>query len=256
MVSRTETIERDNVVVSLTLDRTTVETGGVIRARATVLNAGSGPVTWADLGCFNIQLFDREAPEVPQPPPGKTWPGMLELVKVRATNGVGPGGFMPPAVLEPEFELSCTGDDRRAAELRQGASMSIDMVWQALMTHRLPAPAGEYRAIFQFPFLGRLPVDQFSGDPMADMSWIKVGVPFEVVGEPFAGIPPTIAVDRALADARVSTWLEAHTRQELGNVGIGLMGDRWLLIAETWRGGLRVEIRATDGAILRVDTAD
>lgn len=252
-VSRTETVEQAGVLLTLTLDRTTVETSGVIHARATVRNLGPGPITWADLGSCDVYLFDREAPDVAQPPPGISWSGTLGLVKDRSILPLGAKGFLPPAVLVGDGSFTCSEDDRRPAELPERGSMSLDMVWQALMGHRLPAPAGEYRAIFQFPFLGRISADQFTGDLGSDMSWIRVGVPFEVVGEAFSGIAPTLAVDRALEDGRVSTWLLAHDPHDIRRAGIVLVGDRWLFIVDTRRGELRVEIRATDGAILGVD---
>ncbi len=244
-------IQREGVLVTLTLDRQAVTPGTTIRAVAEVRNLGPGPVTWQSGGCELLARFQMRGPDVPQPPPGRDWDGTAHWAKWSATtSGVRLTGFVPPGFDPNPWGMACTME-LRYEDTPEGGVERVEAEWPGTTSDGAPAPPGAYTVAFQFPLVGRGPAERLAPDPPEPQA-IGVEIPVTVVGEPFAGIPSTIAVDRALGDRRVERWLAEVTRQELNGATIVLDGGAWQFEIRTTRGIARISISARDGQVLDV----
>jgi hypothetical protein len=246
---RTTMERRDGVVVSLTLDRVRVETGGRIQAVAEVTNLGPGPVTWQSGGCELQGQFTLEGPDIPQPPPGRDWPDTAHWAKWSATtSGVGMVGLLAPG-FPVEAGMVCPAD-LRVEDLAAGATVRINAIWPGQLSDGTPAPAGPYRASFTFPYLARVPADQFVGDAHLDQRPIQADLAFIVEGQGFEGISSVEAVDRAHADRRLAAWIATIAHQELNGASIRLDKGMWQYEIATTKGTARIAIDPNQGAVV------
>jgi peptidase YpeB-like protein len=129
--------------------------------------------------------------------------------------------FVPPD-LAPDQLFACTSD-LRINELQPGETARVAAVWHGLAGDGTPAPAGLYHVKLTFPFLARQDAAPFTGDAFADQHPITLDAGFEVSGEPWSGLTSDQAIDRALADARVKSWIaDSLPRTRVGGARIRL----------------------------------
>ena len=252
------------MTLTIRLDAGRVTTGDQIRLDVTATNTQNGLVMWQGGGCDllgNIQLHGPDVPLAPigDPPPGNDPAAIRGLVRwsALANSGGGLTGFVPPN-LPPGQGFACTSD-LRINELKPGATERVEAIWNGTTADGIPSPAGGYTVDVSFPYLSRQDAGPFEGDPFADAEPIVVGVPFEVVGEAWHGLTAAQAVDRALGDGRLITWLAEVDKTELGGASIRLQdGAAWRLeVTLSSPTGIaavgRVDVDPVTGEVTRVD---
>jgi len=226
--------EDRGVVLSLQLSTDHVRAGDPVQLIVTATNTGAGIVFWQGGGCDLLQDVSLEAPptQVVQPgdPPAGDGPDAVAgLVRWSALSMTSPSAmpFVPPN-LAPDQMFACTSD-LKINELQPGETARVAAVWHGLTGDGTPAPAGLYHVKLTFPFLARQAAGPFKGDAFADQHPITLDAGFEVEGEPWAGLTSDQAVDKALADARVKTWIaDALPRTRVGGARIRLTDEgRW-----------------------------
>jgi hypothetical protein len=220
------------VVLTLQLSSDRVRAGDPVQLIASVTNDGPGIVFWQGGGCDLLEDVALEGPPVQvvqpgDPPAGDDPDAVAGLVRWAALSMSGSSTmpFVPPN-LAPDQLFGCTSD-LKINELKPGETARVAAVWHGLIGDGTPAPAGLYHVKLTFPFLARQAAGPFKGDAVADQHPIALDAGFEVVGEPWSGITSAQAVDRALADARVKTWIaDALPRTRVGGARIRLTEER------------------------------
>jgi hypothetical protein len=220
--------EDQGVLVGLQLSTDRVRAGDAVQLIVSATNDGAGIVFWQGGGCDLLQDVALEGPpaQVVQPadPPAGDGPDAVAgLVRWSALSMSGSSTmpFVPPN-LAPGQSFGCTSD-LKVNELRPGESARVAAVWHGLTGDGTPAPAGLYHVKLTFPFLARQAAAPFKGDALADQHPITLDAGFEVVGEPWSGLTSAEAIDKALADARVMTWIaDALPKTQVGGARIRL----------------------------------
>jgi hypothetical protein len=257
-------IQRDDVTLTIQIDAGRVVTGDKIRLIATATNTQPGIVMWQGGGCDLLGNLVLKGPGVPaapvgDPPPGNDPAAITALIRWAAlVGGSGQTGFVPPN-LPPGANFGCTSD-LRINELKPGEIERIEAIWNGTTADGIAAPAGAYSVQLTFPYLARQAAGPFEGDPFADAKPIVVEVPYEVVGEAWAGLSAAQAVDAALADGRVQAWIGGIQRTSIGGARIQLRdGAIWRFEVDVagptgdTAGIVVVEVDPTSGAVTRVD---
>jgi hypothetical protein len=244
----------NDVVVTLAIDHDRSTAGLPIRARVEITNRGLGPVSWQSGGCGLFNGFTLKGPDVPQPPPGRIWEGTAHWAKWAATSSdVGFIGFLPPAVAErgKPWLFGCTAD-LRVEDIAAGQTASADAVWVGFASDGQPAPAGLYTLSYTFPFLGRIPKEQFRGDPLDDAEPIQAALEFQIDEGQGVAVPSTLAFDAALADPRVATWISGITREQLYGASVILDQGLWQIRIEIERGAAQIAVNPSSAAVVSV----
>lgn len=217
--------QRDGVVVMLTASTDRIASLGVVELRVEIINASLETVAWRSGGCELLDDFRVLSPPVPQPPAGRAFPGTADLAKFSATSGGVSIDLVRAGPAQP-IVVGCPAD-LRFEDIEPGATLSIDAAWVARTTDGAPAPPGDYRIAFAFPWVARGRADALPPEPPPARP-IPLEVSVKVVGKPFAGIASTLAVDAALADPRVADWVSRHLPKErLDGAEIRLVEGRW-----------------------------
>jgi hypothetical protein len=220
--------EDQGVVLGLQLSTDRVRAGDGVQLIVTATNDGAGIVFWQGGGCDLLQDVALEGPpgqvvEPGDPPPGDDPDAVAGLVRWSALSGTSPSTmpFVPPN-LPPGQPFACTSD-LRINELRPGETARVAAVWHGRTGDGTPAPAGLYHVKLTFPFLARQAAGPFKGDAFADQRPITLDAGFEVVGGSWTGLTSAQAIDKALADARVRTWIaDALPKTRVGGARIQL----------------------------------
>jgi hypothetical protein len=218
--------ERDAVIVRLSTSADRLMAGEPIRLRVDVQNAGMDGVSWQSGGCELLDGFEIDGPPLSQPPEGRLWPDAAGLAKWSATaGGVALEDVGNPTIANGVPTI-CPAD-LRYEDIQPGDTISADALWSGRSTDGVPAPPGAYRLRFAFPFIGRVAAAQIGPDTPAPRP-IDVELPIVLDGQPFDGIPSTLAVDAAFADPRVGAWVDGHLPKErLNGAEIRLVDGRW-----------------------------
>jgi hypothetical protein len=261
---------RDGVRLTIQLDAGQVTGGDEIRLIVEATNTEPGIVMWQGGGCDllgNIVLEGPPIETVPigDPPQTNDAAGITGLIRWAALSDRGSGHtmFVPPN-MPAGANFGCPSD-LRINELKPGETERVEAIWHGTTTDGIPAPAGAYRVTVSFPYLERMAVGPFEGDPFADAKPIVVEVPYQVVGSAWQGISAAAALDRALADARVQGWIAGGLqRTEIGGATIRLTdGAIWrfevtVMDATTGQaaGTTVVDIDPASGAVTRVELPD
>ena len=211
-------------------------------------------ITWQSGGCELLDGFVIEGPPVDQPPTGRDWPGVAGLAKWSATNGgVAIRGVQDAG--QPEGVPFICPADLRYEEVAAGEAISLDAVWPARLSDGRPAPLGQYRLVYAFPYIGRFPADELGPSTPAPRS-IDVTIELAVEGEAFVGIPSTLAIDAALGDPRSAAWVEDLLLPQLNGAEVKFEDGRWqFTIMVTGDRETIVLIDATTGRVIDVRLA-
>jgi hypothetical protein len=218
--------ERDGVVVTLSASTARAAAGHPLRLHVDVLNASLGPVAWQSGGCGLLNGFAVDGPPIDQPPAGKEWPDAAGLAKWSATTGgVAIDWIHTPTVPEGAV-FACTAD-LSYDDIDPGQTISADAIWSARTSDGVPAPSGDYRVTYTFPFIARGSADQLGVAQPAPRP-IQVALPLVLDGEPFDGIPGTKAIDAAFSDPRVAAWVDGHLpKSRLAGADIRYVDGTW-----------------------------
>jgi hypothetical protein len=232
------TAQADGVVVTVALSSGRITTGDRIQVRVSVLNAGLGIVSWQAGGCELLNGYTIAGPAVPQPPAGKDWPDAVGLAKWSATTGGPALQMIRPGNVPDDMPVGCSAD-LGVGQIQPGETVSADAVWIARATDGTPLVPGSYAVAYAFPYLARGAALQVQDLPQPKP--IRLTVPLGIEGVAFAGIPPTVAIDRALEDPRVAAWAKTHlTQQRLGGGEIYLTDAGWRFTIRLQDGGATV----------------
>lgn len=216
--------QRNGVVVTVSASAGRVVSGDRVDLRIDVLNAGFGPVTWRSGGCELLNTVLVEGPPMAQPPAGRDWPSAAGLAKFSATaGGTAIDGIRAPGV--PDDAAFGCRMDLFYDEIDPGQTISAEAVWFARTSDGAPAAPGAYRIAYAFPYVGRMPSDEIGPDPQVE--GIALGLDVAVDGTAFAGLPPTLAIDAALADARVAAWFADLPAPQMNGAEIRYVDGQW-----------------------------
>jgi hypothetical protein len=226
------TNQADGVVVTLALSSDRVIAGDRIRIRISALNAGLGPVTYEAGGCGPIMGIAVSGPPPPDraldgPPQGTDGAAILALAKWSALSQ---GGTQLDSIrtgnLPDDAAMACTSD-LRYEEIAPGQTFTDEAVWIARIADGAPAPAGEYRVDFGFPFAGRRSTDDVPVDGQV-VTPIPVAVPLTVEVGPKVAVDAEAAIDAAIARPEVAAWADRSlTRERLEGATITMPDGRW-----------------------------
>jgi len=250
--------QHDAVIVTLSAATDRAPAGEPIRLRVDVLNAGLTPVTWQSGGCELLNGFAILAPPIVAPPAGRDWPGVAGQAKFSAVSMASGGGvemIRDPAVPEG-MAFGCTAD-LRYDDIQPGETISAEAIFSGRAPDGQPAAPGAYRITYAFPYLARGAAEEIGMAPPA-VRPIELALPVTLEGAAFAGMPSTLAIDAALAEPRVATWIDEHlTPQRLGGAEIRLVDGAWQLTIQLIDGlSTVVTVDPATGAVTDVRLAD
>lgn len=247
--------EREGVVVKVSASADRAIAGEPIQVRVDVLNAGLGKVSWQSGGCELLNGFEIDGPQVVQPPIGRAWPGAAGLAKWSATASTVALEWVRSPNVPDGATFGCPAD-LRYDDIDPGETISADAVWSGRRSDGVPAPPGAYQVTYAFPFIGRLPANQLPPEPPAARP-IEVVLPISLEGTAFDGLPSTLAIDAALADPRVATWVDRHLPKErLNGAEIRLVDGRWRFTIYVDDRSTVVFVDAGTGSVDEVRLAD
>ena len=208
------------VRLEVTLDRTSVEAGGTVRAHLLLHNGRSEPLQFVE-PCFRGAMTVQVA--IPATPVGRDWPGIRGAFKEYALEH-SQGTPMEWSVREPMSTLADAGPchaDRAdgapegTATMDAGAVYENDFDWPAELVHGVPAPAGAA------PLSVSVGLDPGgAGGGLVSFDPIEVTDTVTVLPAGVSGLSPAEAVDAALNDARFADWLAAEPRKSWENVNL------------------------------------
>ena len=226
------TNQADGVIVTLALSSDRVTAGDRIRVRISALNAGLGPVAYEAGGCGPIMGITVSGPPlqadaVDDPPQGTDGAAVLGLAKWSALSQGGTQlDWIRTEGMPDDSAMACTAD-LRYEDIAPGETFTDEAVWIARIGDGAPAPAGEYRVDFGFPFAGRTSKDDvpFEGQVVTP---IPVAVPLTVEAGPKVAVDAEAAIDAAIAHPEVAAWAERSlTRERLEGATITMIDGRW-----------------------------
>jgi hypothetical protein len=226
------TNQADGVIVTLALSSDRVIAGDRIRLRISALNAGLGPVAYEAGGCGPIMGIVVSGPTLPpravdDPPQGTGGAAVLELAKWSALSQGGTQlDWIRTEGMPDDAAMACTAD-LRYEEIAPGETFTDEAVWIARIGDGAPAPAGEYRVDFGFPFAGRRSKDDvpFEGQVVTP---ITVAVPLAVEAGPKMAVDAEAAIDAAITDPEVAAWAQRSlTRERLEGATMTMIDGRW-----------------------------
>lgn len=249
------TNQADGVIVTLAISADRVTAGDRIRIRISALNAGLGPVAYEAGGCGPIMGIAVSGPPLPArpvdgPPQGTDGAAVLGLAKWSALSQ---GGTQPDGIrsanLPDDTAMACTAD-LRYEDIAPGATFTDEAIWIARIGDGAPAPAGEYRVDFGFPFAGRRSKDDvpFEGKVVTP---IPVSVPLTVEIGPKVAVDAEAAIDAAIAHPEVAAWAERSlTRERLEGATITMPDGRWRLEIKYAGGRTEVFVDPVTGEVV------
>lgn len=219
-------VQHDGVIVTLSAAAGRAVAGEPLPVRVDVLNAGLDTVSWQSGGCELLNGFAVDGPPLAQPPAGRDWPDAAGLAKWSATTGGVFIEWVRRADAPQGLPVVCPAD-LRYEDIDPGQTITAEAVWSGRSSDGVPAPPGAYEIAYSFPFMGRVPADQLGLEPPAPRP-IDTALTITVEGTAFEGLPSTMAIDAALADPRVSAWIDQKLPNErLNGAEIRLVDGRW-----------------------------
>lgn len=225
----TVTTEAGEVHVTGMLTSGLLDPGGSVLARLRVSNAGAEPVRYPGGGspeCSYRGEFSVLLSDVRLDPGRHDWSGSAALVKELALPAV-PERVRLSAPGRPSGPHGCDAT-ALPATLAPGEVVEVTGTWDGATSTGYPVPAGRYEIAAEFVI--------YRG-ALDDVERIRVDLPVTVIATEQPATPGR-ALDVALADPAVSTWLVAHP-------------------ASTWHLGPSIAYRrASRDYELRLDTDD
>lgn len=217
----------DGVVLSVQLDRTSVEPGGKVAVEVSIRNGRSTPVVYS-VTCDSAAIMSTTMP-LPLSPSGRSWTGVEADLKMDAL-GWGPLGDDSPNNQQTfTYGGSCLGFEGERS-LAAGHTITSTMVWSAEYVADVPALPGDV------PFTVTFAHDRTNGPPTYPPgykgpigSWVQMYKQLSVTGHiQVVGTAPRLltkgqAIDAALSDPRFSAWLheEPESTWSVVNMGLG-----------------------------------
>ncbi|HEY8439127.1 MAG TPA: hypothetical protein VIK65_10995 [Candidatus Limnocylindrales bacterium] len=214
---------RDGVVVTISLDRSTLTSGELSSAVVTVENQSRQTRIWQGGRCnLPAAVWIDTAADV-SAPVGRDWPGAAghfkDLVLPESTPGAR-GTFVVAPIVDASTAL-CPAS-RGVNQLAPGRRLQLQATW-AGEVNGVAAPAGPAVVTASFAYLGSGPVH----DPSPVDEAIQAQVSVDVAASPARLLGPGEAIDAALADPAFAAWV----------AGAGAIS--------TWQGA---ELQPVDGA--------
>ena len=245
---------RDGIAITLTIERDSLETGQVLRARVQVRSVTAEPVLWWGGGCRLDGTLTVRPDARAEPDQALNWVGDAARLKALLLSG-----SMVPAPPGASIDTDGSFDigdavacraDRGFNVLEPGGNLDSEVAWQAVDLLGAPLPPGTYRVRASFPWVGpETAVDPALIDLARDLEPLVVETPLTLAGN---GLDLTAgqAVDRVLADPDTARWLAAHPEQTWRATNLRWAGDRWLVELRTTLGSdARVSVHGRSGRV-------
>lgn len=224
--SRSLSASDDGLVMSVQLDRTSVEPGGKVAVSVEIRNNRPTPVVYS-VTCESAAIMSTTMP-LPLSPSGKSWTGLEADLKSDAL-GQGPiGDDSPNSKQTLTYGGSCLGFEGERS-LAAGQTITSAMVWSAEYVAGVPALPGDV------PFTITFAHDRINGPPTYPPgydgpigSWVQMYKQLSVTGHiQVVGTAPRLltkgqAIDAALSDPRFSAWLHEEPESTWSAVNMGL----------------------------------
>jgi hypothetical protein len=211
--SSSSTASDDGIVMSVHLDRTTVEPGGKIPVAVTIMNGRSTAVFYS-VDCDSPATMSTTIP-LPLDPSGKSWTGMEADLKLDAM-GRGPVGDSTNEMQVFTYSGSCVGFQGERT-LDPGATTTSTMTWSAEYVAGVPELPGDV------PFSVTFVHDRTNGPPTyppgykgpiaawrQEYKQLSVTGHIQIVGSAPHLLTKGQAVDAVLSDPTFSAWLREH----------------------------------------------
>jgi hypothetical protein len=241
-------------VITIAIDRDTVDTGGELRARVQVRSVAVDPILWWGGSCRLDSVIAVGSVAIDAPDDGLAWAGDAAQLKAELVSGstvpATPGalaGLTEPA--DPGDPTSCR-TDRGFNSLEPGEDVTAEVAWRAVDLLGAPLPLGEYRVRAGFPRVGpETAIDPALIDPARDLVPLSVEVPLVLTGSA-PGLSAGQAVDRVLANPNAARWLAAHPAPTWQSTTLRWAADRWFVEVRTSTGSdARLSVDGSSGSV-------
>jgi hypothetical protein len=260
--SATSEAEDAGLRLVATLDRAEVEPGGTVTAHLVLVNDRSTPATFREPcgpGVMTVLLPS------PMEPVGETWSGVEGQFKDYALRE-SQGTPMESSIRNPRPTTAAAApchapadadQPLAAATLASGETYETDLVWTASFVRDLPSTSGS------MPFSIAVQHDvQAVGNGIEQAKTLEVGGALTVLPGGDTPVSAGQALDAAISDKQVATWLAKHPRKTWVNVNLflqpGAIGVKALPSVPYWdvevfaepRSWVMVTVDASKGEVL------
>lgn len=259
-VSATVSATRDGVVITLAIERASLGTGQVMRARVQVRSVTTEPVLWWGGSCRLDGALTVRPDGRQEPDQGLAWAGEAGRLKALLLSGsmvpAPPGRSIDTdAPAEVGDAVACRAD-RGFNVLEPGGNLESEVAWPAVDLLSAPLPPGMYQVRATFPWIGpESAVDPALIDLTRDTVPLVAETPLSLAGKGL-DLPAGQAVDRLLADLDLARWLAAHPERTWRATSLRWTGDAWLFELRTGLGSdARLSVHGRSGrvAVLELD---
>lgn len=252
---RAASASRDGIVITLAIDRDTVETGQELRGRVQVRSVAVDPILWWGGTCRLDSVIAVGSVAIDAPADdGLAWASDAAQLKAELLSGstvpATPSAMADPTGLADPGDPSTCRADRGFNTLEPGQNLAAQVAWRAVDLLGAPLPPGEYHVGAAFPRVGpEAAIDPALIDRARDLVPLDVEVPLVLTGSR-PGLSAGQAVDRVLANPDAVRWLAAHPAPTWQATALRWAGDRWLVEVRTSSGSeARLSVDGRSGSV-------
>jgi hypothetical protein len=230
---------RDGIVVTLSVDRSTLPAADRTWVSVTVENASSEVRLWRGGGCNPLADVTIWTATAVTPEPGRNWDGLAGTFKellAHANEASDTALFLDERFVDRTPIVACPAD-LGVNQISAGQRLEMRAAWDGEI-EGVAAPPGPARITASFPYLGA------AGKPDAPQP-IEATAKVDVANPGIRLLSRGQAIDAALGDANFAAWLASADMNAWSGVDLQSQGKSYVVILSLDHLGGTTEGRAT-----------
>jgi hypothetical protein len=233
------TAARDGLLVTLSVDRSTLPAAGRTWVSVSVENTSSADRLWRGGGCNPLADVTIRTATAVTPEPGRSWDGLAGTFKgllAQANEASDTGWFLDERFVDQVAVVACPAN-LGVNQISAGQRLEMRAAWDGEI-QGVAAPPGPARITASFPYLGA------AGKPDAPQP-IEATVKVDVANPGIRLLSRSQAIDAALGDADFAAWLASADMNAWSGVDLQSQGKSYVVILSLDHLGGTTDGRAT-----------
>jgi hypothetical protein len=233
------TAARDGLLVTLSVDRSTLPAADRTWVSVSVENTSSEVRLWRGGGCNPLADITIRTATAVTPEPGRSWDGLAGTFKellAQANEASDTGWFLDERFVDQAAVVACPAN-LGVNQISAGQRLEMRAAWDGEI-QSVAAPPGPARITASFPYLGA------AGKPDAPQP-IEATVKVDVANPGIRLLSGSQAIDAALGDADFASWLASANMNAWSGVDLQSQGKSYVVILSLDHLGGTTDGRAT-----------